>query len=534
MNRIWKSLYGRISILYLGLSLALCLACAWVTVWHFRTFMGAVNQRLDRGLAADLGPRIEKAATGGDYDRAVEQVSATIEKLRPAVQLYVLDAASGRVRASSIEDAYMQRQRIEVDPVKNFVNGATVPVRGQDPASKTDQKVFSAAPIEGPDGQTDYLYVILNGCSVDAIASTFQQTYVWRTFASSLLLALGFTTVVGLVLFWLLTRRFRSLTDVVQEFKEGHYDERVDDRSDDEIGQLGQAFNEMADTIAAQVEALRRTDEERRRLVAEVSHDFRTPLTAIRGHAERLLSDDGPPRGDGAPSAETGQTASAGPAVSAETDREQRQRLKTILRNAVRLDDLADQLHELSRLDAQEAALDAAPFSIAELVHDLVVKFRPEATEHNLTLDTEIGTDVSVCGDIGMIERLLSNLIENAIENTPPGGTVTVCLEDGDASVHVEVVDTGTGIPAEEVPLVTQRFYRVDSGNCDPKPADRDSPEATDDDGSGLGLAIADEIANRHGGDLKIESEVGAGTSIVVELPKESNEEERSERRRQS
>jgi methyl-accepting chemotaxis protein len=282
MNRIWKSLYSRISLLYLGLSFALCLACAWVTVCHFRTFMGAVNQRLDRGLAASLAPRVQAAASGASYDQAVDQVGATINELRPAVQLYVLDAASGRVRASSVEEAYMRRQRIDVAPIKAFVDGATVPVRGQDPASKTDQKVFSVAPIEGPDGQPYYLYVILNGCSAEAIAATFKQTYVWCTFGSSLLLALGFTTVVGLGLFWLLTRRFRALTGVVQRFKDGDYEERVDDAAGDEIGQLGQAFNEMADTIAAQVEALRRTDEKRRRLVGRCPMISARPLRRFR------------------------------------------------------------------------------------------------------------------------------------------------------------------------------------------------------------------------------------------------------------
>jgi signal transduction histidine kinase len=514
MKRIWNSLYGRISLLYLGLSFALCLACAWVTVGHFRTFMGAVNQRLDRQLAADLVPRIQAAASDGRYDRAVKRVGATIEELRPAVQLYVLDA-SGRVRASSVEDPYLRRQRIDVAPMEAFVAGATAPVRGPDPASNTDRKVFSAAPIEGPDGQTGYLYVILNGCSADAIASTFKQTYVWRTFASSLLLALGFTTVVGLVLFWVLTRRFRSLTDVVQRFKEGDYDERADASRDDEIGQLGQAFNEMADTIAAQVEALRRTDEERRRLVAQVSHDFRTPLTSIRGHVDRLLDTGAAATGDGAGPADDGagwtdKAAPRGDGAPPPADDQWTHRLKTIRRNAERLDALSERLHELSRLDAQTPEMERDPFSIAELVHDLVVKFRPAAERHELALHADIAPDApTVVGDIRAVERLLSNLIENAIENTPPGGTVAVRLQEAESGVEVAVVDTGRGIPADEVPLVTQRFYRVEERS-----------EGADE-GSGLGLAIASEIAEVHGDELRIESDVDEGTRVAVQLPRE-------------
>ncbi|MFB6230549.1 MAG: ATP-binding protein [Salinibacter sp.] len=510
LRRLWRSLYGRISLLYLGLSLALCLACAWLTVCHFRTFMGAVNQRLDRELAANLVPRIEAAAAADSttYDQAVGRVARRISDLRPAVQLYVLDA-SGHIQSTSIEPPYVKRDNIRMEPIQAFVEGATAPVRAQDPASTTDRKVFSAAPIEGPDGQTDYLYVILNGCSADAIAATFKQTYVWRTFGSSLLLALGFTTVVGLVLFWFLTRRFRALTGAVQRFKDGEHDERVDDPADDEIGQLGQAFNEMADTIAAQVAALRRTDEKRRRLVAQVSHDFRTPLTSIRGHAERLLGRTG--SGDGAPDRlPDGPAAGDGASATPRDDR-----VKMILQNAEQLDRLAGRLHELSRFDGQGFDVDMEPFSIAELAHDLVLKFRPKAERRGVSLDLKGAPDVPpVRGDIGMIERLLSNVVENALEHTPEGGDVTVQLRTVEKEVEVRVADTGVGIPSDELPLVTQRFYRVEEQSG--RAGEGDSAE--DRDGSGLGLAIASEIAEAHGTVLDIESTLGVGTRVRFRL----------------
>ena len=520
MRRIWRSLYGRISLLYLGLSFALCLLCAWLTVCYFQTFMGAVNQRLDRQLADNLVPRVQAAASGGSYEAAVDQVSENIQDLRPAVQLFVLDQ-SGRVEGASVEPAYLKRQTIDVAPVKDFVGGATAPIRAEDPASAQDQKVFSAALLEGPNGETKYLYVILNGCSAEAIASALEETYLWRTFGSSFLLALGFTTVVGLGLFWILTRRFRSLTNVVQNFKAGNYDQRIENPSDDEIGRLGQAFNEMADTIAAQVNALRRTDEKRRRLVAQVSHDLRTPLTSIRGHAERLLNAGAgaAPSGDGAPAADEAQSvAHSGDGAPPQGD-DWDERIRTILRNAVRLDDLTDQLHELSRLDAGDRGLDVEPFSLAELVHDLVIKFRPDAEAQNLTLDVDVEADPpTVHGDIGKIERLLSNLVENAIEHTPPGGEVVVCVREHGGDVRVDVQDSGVGIPDDEIPLVTQRFYRVDRGPDGTRQAATTSPNRRDD-GSGLGLAIAAEIAEAHDGELEIESEVGSGTTVGVELP---------------
>lgn len=513
LSRLRKSLYGRISLLYLILSLALCLACVWVTMSHFRTFMGAVNQRLDRNLAERLVPRVRAAATDTTVDGAVDRVAGRIADLRPAVQLYLLND-SGQVRATSVAPAYLQRSRISVEPIRAFIHGATAPVRADDPASREDRKVFSAARIDGLNGKEGYLYVILNGCSADAIASTFKQTYVGRTLAFSVLLALGFTTIVGLVLFWLLTRRFRSLTNTVRQFKEGDYDQRVTVGADDEIGRLGRAFNEMADTIAAQVKALRRTDEERRRLVAKVSHDLRTPLTSIRGHAERLL-DAADRGGDGAVSeegkiSENGISENGAPAAL-----RRKERIETILQNAERLDRLSDRLHELSRLDAPETDLDLASFSLVELVHDLVVKFRPTAAERGLTLRADLKSDLpSVQGDIGQVERLLSNLIENALENTPPGGEVVVRVRQRKGDLCAAVADTGIGIPAEEIPLVTQRFHQVErEEKAKPDEAGRGR------EGSGLGLAVAAEIAEAHGRSLEIESAEGEGTTVTFCLP---------------
>ena len=145
LRQIWRSLYGRISLLYLVLSLALGLACAWVTVSYFQTFMGAVNQRLDRELAANLAPRVEAATDDAPYDKAIGRVASRISDLRPAVQLYVLDE-SGRVQGASVEPPHMKREEINMDPVRAFLDGETAPVRAQDPASKTDRKVFSAWP----------------------------------------------------------------------------------------------------------------------------------------------------------------------------------------------------------------------------------------------------------------------------------------------------------------------------------------------------------------------------------------------------
>lgn len=495
MKGFWRSLYGRISLLYLVLSLVLALVCAGITVRYFDLFMDAVDQKLNRQLAAKLVPQVQKARADTTYDGALAEVGNRITMFHPALEMYVLDER-GRVRAASIEPSPeagpLARDAVDLGPIEAYLDGAAVPVWGDDPTSTQGTRVFSAAEMKLAGGGSGYLYVILSGRAARAAEGMLQNTYIRRTLLLSLLLAMGVTVVVGLFLFRLLTRRFDRLSATVQRFKNGHLEERVEVDKDDEIGQLARAFNEMADTISAQMTALRRTDEERRRLVAEVSHDFRTPLTSIRGHAERMLDNLGP-----------------------ELSEDHRRRLRVIVQNADRLDRLADQLHELSRLDARQADPDVESFSLAELVQDLVVKFQPKAEEEDVELEADTSLDLpAVRGDIGLIERLLSNLVDNALENTPSGGRVTIRIEEENGAVTVRVLDTGIGIPEEDLPLVTQRFYRIDRDGT--SPIDGEDAEKR----SGLGLAISEEIAHLHETELSIESREGEGTAVSFELPK--------------
>ena len=483
MTRLLRSLYGRISMLYLVLSLVLVLLCAWVTVQHFGLFSNALEQKLNRDLAATVTKEMSDSLAAGAYKQAVADMAHHLTMLRPASELYVLDG-TGRILAHSPADSLIAREQVALGPIRRFLGeDPSFPIWGDYPCSVAEQKVFSAAPAPLAGGQQGYMYVILRGKAAGSAASMLQDSYIARTLLLSLLLALAVTAVVGLVLFALLTKRFRTLTEAVRRFTSGDHAQRASVTRDDEVGDLGRAFNEMADTITAQMEALRKTDAARRDLVASLSHDFRTPLTSLRGHAEQLL------------------------ARSARSD-DERTRLRAILHGVDRLERLATHLHDLSRLDAQQVAPRFELFSLAELAHDIAIKFQPEADARGVTLHGDIDPDVPpVRADIGLIERLISNLVDNALRYTAPPGDVRLSVEAVPDGVQVIVADTGCGIPADQVPLVTQRFFQVR----------RD--EASARDGSGLGLSIAEEVAQLHDTTLAIESRVDHGTTISFTLP---------------
>lgn len=482
----FRSLYGRVSALALLLALILCASGAWVAVWHVNRFVKEVDQKLHRNLAMKLAASVDSLLAAGAYEVALGQADMHTTMFFPALETYILDD-SGRILARMPAADSLQLTHVDLTPVHALQDEAVLlPVWGQNPVDPSEPKVFSAAPATLAGGAPGYLYVVLRGQAAGSAAGMLQNSYILRTLPLYLGLILLCTVLVGWVGFRLLSARFRRLIASVHQFKQGHYDHRVDVQGQDEIGDLARAFNEMAATIEAQVDALRQSDAERRAVVANISHDFRTPLTAVRGRAERLLQHQG------------GMPAEA-----------QRANLEEILRSTDRLERLAQHLNALSKLDARSLQPRMEPFPIAELVQDIVVSLRPVADDWGVALRTEVDPTVGhVRADISLIERLLTNLVSNALENTPQGGRVTVRVQPGAAeTVRLAVEDTGRGIPADALVLVRQRFYRVKR------------PALHRSDGSGLGLSIAHEIAELHGADLEIDSSEGAGTRVRCTLP---------------
>jgi signal transduction histidine kinase len=187
---------------------------------------------------------------------------------------------------------------------------------------------------------------------------------------------------------------------------------------------------------------------------------------------------------------------------------ERRRYVKTALRNARRLNDLVGELFELSKLETEQVEPTIESFPIAELVQDIVMQYEPQAETHEIDLRAELPErHARVEADIGLVERALSNLIDNAIHYTPTGGQVRVRLDNQEQAVCVEVEDTGPGIPDDDLPHIFERFYRVE------KSRDREKG------GAGLGLAIAKTILELHNRTLEVESTVGKGTTFRFSLP---------------
>ena len=482
MKRLTRSLSVRISALYVVLLFVLCLICGAIALDSMGAFLSEQQQQRDRDLAALFAPHLGRALQGEPTSVGVDSVVARMRALHPGLEPYLLDAEGRIVEAFGQADS-VRLERVDLAPVRRLLSGeAPLPILGRDPIYPERLAIFSATPIELASGREGYLYLLLHDPSHASSIGGLRRSYVLDFMATTMLITVAFGLLVGILLFWFVMRHFRHLTRSVRRLRAGDRRRLEEAEREDEVGELAAAINEMTATIEAQVQALEQTDALRRDLIANVSHDLRTPLTSARAYVERMAAHD-----------------------AALTPEERREVLDAVLSDLVQLGTLTAQLSDLSKLDALHAAAHAEPFSLAELMQDVVVKFKPEAEARGVTLKAVYTPTPLVRADIGLIDRALSNLVDNALKNTAPGGHVRVGVEQEGDTVCVRVSDDGRGIPEDELSLITQRFYR---GQHDP-----------DYEGSGLGLAIARETLELHGQRLEVKSVVGEGATFSFRLP---------------
>ncbi len=491
MTLVPRSLYGKLVGAMVVLIGAIGLSYVILALGTTRLYLEEVNQKLHRSLAASLVAENELVRGQTINHEALEQAFHNLMIVNPAIEVYLLDP-DGRILAFSAPPGKVRRERIDLAPVAAFLaGGEAFPIRGQDPRDPEGYKVFSAAPIMDGDVLGGYLYVVLGGEAYDSVARVFQGSYILRLAASVAAAGLVLALAAGALSFVWLTRRPRRLSAAVEAFKQSDFQEplrlsgwRPNPRGD-EIDHLGLTVESMSQRMVQQIAQLRQADSTRRDMVANISHDLRTPLTSLQGYLETVLM-----KGD---------------SLSQE---DRRRYVELALKHSQRLGQLTEELFELATLESDEPPIQIESFSLAELVQDVVQKFRLEAEKRQISLDTEIPQDASaVTGDIALIERVLENLIENALRYTPAGGRVCLSLILDAGRVAAQISDTGRGISREELPHIFERFYRVEKARGDAA------------EGTGLGLAIVKRILQLHDSAIEVESEPGVGTSFRFALP---------------
>jgi len=467
--------------LSLALAVLLCGFGALVAAVGTRTLATQQQetlQRLSHGLAQHIVEHWPGLAANGAVERhALDEVLAMLMVVNPAIEVYLLDP-EGRVTAFLGDTAVVRQRRVDLGPVHAFLADAALPLRGTDPrATAGPGSIFSVAPLPAGDG---YLYVVLEGQAAAQIAGHVGHDRLWQGAALMLAAALLATLGAGALTLTQLTRPLRRLAQRMHAYR-GAGDAPLP-LAADEVRAMATAFDRLTTRIEGQIAAQAHAQAAHREVIANVAHDLRTPLTALHGHLEALQRE-----------------------IAAS---DSQRRLRIALDQSDKVRRLSQQLFELASLQASEQVAHVERSRLDELVSDAVQKFAFAPGEPPVTLAGPAPCPLVLEGDLQLVERALTNLIDNALRHAPDAGTVQVSLQRDAARVSVVIEDRGPGLPAE-----VRR--RLDAGQ-----SLREPPISRPGGGfGGLGLAIAQRIAQLHGGSLSTRPTAHGGTMLCLALP---------------
>ncbi|QPC84939.1 HAMP domain-containing protein [Phototrophicus methaneseepsis] len=304
-----------------------------------------------------------------------------------------------------------------------------------------------------------------------------EQRYVDGTTQALIIGALGAGStalVIGLLLSRQFLRPLTELTAAITAMRAGNLDQKVNIRTQDELGLLAQAFNEMSAN-------LHQANQLRKQMTADIAHDLRTPLTIISGYLEAMT--------DG-------------------TLKPTQERFKTMSEEVLLLQRLVEDLRTLSLADAGELKLMCAAVAPREILDRVAASFQEAASSAGVMLAVEADAALpSLWIDSERMVQVLGNLVANALRHTPSGSSITLMAQEKSEQVELRVQDTGAGIVPEDLPKIFDRFYRSDPSR------------QTESGESGLGLAIARSIVEAHRGTITAESTLGQGTTMIIRLP---------------
>ena len=485
------SLYQRLSLSLFVVFIAVIVVFFFWTQEVEKVTRYESQQQLHLSLAANLA-RDNPLLQQGVYDpKALENLFHTLMVLGPAFEFYYVDP-QGKLLTHSIAPSLIKKHKINLVPLIQLTsNQAPLPIYGDDPKHPTRKKVFSAAPVFNGTQLQGYLYIIVAGERYESTYSQHKGNHQTEFSVVLAIIAFIFLFAVMLGLFRYFTNPLRHLISDINALKAQDFDQskvqlhKWMPNSQNEVHQLGSVFLEMVEQINNQIERLKKTDANRRELLADLSHDLRTPLSSLQGYIETLAI-----KGNS-------------------TTSEQREKyVNTALKNASQLKKLIDQIFELAHLEGGQVSLNQETFNLTELLYDVADKFSLKAKNKNIkmVIIPEF-SNVQVNSDIGKLERILSNLIDNALRHTAENGEISLEISGiNEGECYLLVKDNGSGIKEEEVAYIFDARYRASN--------------ATSGKGKnvGLGLAITQKLAELMRLDIRVQSKLGEGTSFSLNL----------------
>jgi len=498
-TKLLRSLAGRLGVTLALVFVVFAALCLALLLRSSRNYEKEVSQLMHKDLAAHIVEHYLLFKDGKPDLKAAENTFHELMILGPNFEFYLLDK-DGNILAYSADPSLIHRQRIDTREFKQWRQTLEKQgyVDGDDPRSTSDKKIFSVAPILHDGQLSGYLYVVVGSQIRDALEQQLSSSRILQWCLTIFLLVFVFTLLVVMLVIGRITQPLALLTRQVREIRKKGFDkdgralsENIENLnnwrpgSKNDIDELGHTFKLALETLQQQYTNVVSIDDLRKELLSHVSHDLRTPLASLLGYLETWeLQKDGMTVDQGA------------------------EYVAIAKRNAQKIATLIEQLFELAHLDGNNVQVNLEPFPIAELIHDVLQKFSIQAKEKNIALSVvPFGSSICVRADVEKMDRVLTNLVENALRHTPENGSITVKIEPKSGFVTLQVSDTGIGIPEKDLPFIFDAHYKA--GN-----SVRENTAH-----GGLGLAITKKLLELHESAIRVSSQLNQGTTFSFNLP---------------
>jgi len=496
--RWYRSLYWRIGLGLIAFLAIMLAAEGGIFLWMTDRIAGSMPARSPRRLAAlvasDLGTALSDNR-GLDIENYIQ------EQFGHTLQTFVVIMRDGQILANhdDVPPQLLEAVRAELEfmqargPRRFGRRGAwgeglgpgAGPGPGEGPPAALDRGPRPPRPLR----RGEFALILVNGEPVGRIvvlpggppfSRIVKQFGPTIALVATGMLVVG-TTLIALVIFGPARRRLKAVQAATERLGAGDLDARAPEQGGDEVTAVARSFNRMADELANRTRALESADAARRQLLADVSHELMTPLTAMRGYIETLSMPD------------------------LEIDSPTRERyLQIVSEETHRLERIVGDLLDLARLEGGGGTMSHERVEIAALFDRVAARHERELRQRNVRLEFRVNAGAeNVIGDPDRLEQALQNLAANALRHTPDAGQITLTSDQDPAGIRLTVRDSGPGIPDEHLPLIFERFYKADAAR---KAAG----------GSGLGLSIVKAIVERHGGTITARNDHGAVFEIVI------------------
>ena len=478
-------LFLKLSIGLLFLLLLIGGIVGYISMYTTECFYDEANQKLNKELAKYTVDEVKTFDEDGNINSGeIMKLMHSMMAINPDVEVYLLDKAGKILKFVTLGEETVVRKTVDMGPIQKFIESdGEIHIDGDDPRSADGQKIFSAAPIIKDGEISAYYYIILASQERQAVLSAVVTKYVISIGGKLILTCLFVSLLMGLLYIWYLTKNLNPIMSTMEEFREGNYSARISEDTND-FNDLARTYNKMAHEIESNITKIKSIDNFRKELIANISHDLKTPISIIRGYAEMLtLKKD------------------------ELTEEEKLKYLNNINESTKRVTGLMHQLLELSKLENNQIELKEEPFSLPELASDLMSRFELLLKEKNIKFGFDIEENLPLAyGDIALVERVIQNLVDNAIKYSPMDSEIKIGLNKKQGGIEFVITDEGKGIDQKNINKIFNRYTTSNEVN-------------KLDKSFGLGLAISKKILELHNSTIAVSSKLNIGTTFSFQLP---------------